>query len=351
METCHNPSMASPSINDGWLRGAGILGFGLSIPHLTGLFGPLGPSDPAYWLGLPWFLLLAATIWQSNRWLLFRAREHVDWFADPLRKLLLLLVGVVFGTVPVTLGMLVLWYRFAGLPRVDWTVIEMVTLTNVICVVFVTHVYETVFLIKERESDLVRVAELDRARAEAELEALRAQVDPHFLFNCLNALGHLVTEDAPRARTFVERLARVYRYILASRGRPLVLLREELSFASDYLGLLGVRFGDALRVRIDAPEELSDRRLVPPISLQLLLENAVKHNEVSVDAPLDLRLSVEDERVVVWNARRPKRDVAPSARLGLKNLAERCRRLADRGIDVAEDEGAFSVGLPLLPLR
>jgi two-component system, LytTR family, sensor kinase len=72
---------------------------------------------------------------------------------------------------------------------------------------------------------------------------------------------------------------------------------------------------------------------------------------VSVDAPLDLRLSVEDERVVVWNARRPKRDVAPSARLGLKNLAERCRRLADRGIDVAEDEGAFSVGLPLLPLR
>ncbi len=189
-------------IDDRALRCVGIPGFGIAIPHLTGLFGPYGPRSATYWLGLLWFALLAAIIWHANRWLLFRQREYVDWFRDPLRKLLLLLVGVVFGTVPVTIGMLVLWYRFAGFGAANWAAIEVVTLTNTVCVVFVTHVYETVFLIKERESDLVRVADLERARAEAELEALRAQLDPHFLFNCLNALGHLLEEDPPRARIF-----------------------------------------------------------------------------------------------------------------------------------------------------
>jgi hypothetical protein len=304
-----------------------------------------------YWLGLGWFVLLSATIWHANRWLLFRQREHVDWFRDPLRKLLLLLVGVVFGTVPVTAGMLVFWYRLAGFAAPDWAVIEVVTLTNVICVVFVTHVYETVFLIKERESDLVRVAELERTRAEAELEALRAQVDPHFLFNCLNALGHLVEEDPVRARAFTDRLARVYRYILASHGRSLVLLREEVAFLNDYVGLLTVRFGDALRVRIDAAPELGDRRLLPPISLQLLVENAVKHNELSAEAPLDVHLSVEGERIVVRNPKSPKRDRGASAQVGLKNLGERCRRLAERDLDVREDDATFAVGLPLLPVR
>src|SRR5262249_42538134 len=143
----------------------------------------------------------------------------VDWFRDPIRKIMLLLVGVVFGTVPVTIGMLVAWYRVAGFATVDWHAIMTVTLTNTICVVFVTHVYETVFLIKERVSDLVRVERADRARAEAELEALRAQIDPHFLFNSLNALASLIEDDPPRARDFNERLARVYRYILTSRGR------------------------------------------------------------------------------------------------------------------------------------
>jgi LytS/YehU family sensor histidine kinase len=160
-----------------------------------------------------------------------------------------------------------------------------------------------------------------------------------------------MTEDPARARTFNEKLARVYRYILASRGRALVLLREELSFVDDYLGLLAVRFGDALRVRIEAPDAIGDRKLVPPISLQLLLENAVKHNELSAESPLDVRLAVQGERVVVWNQKRPKRDVGPSARVGLKNLGERCKRLADRGIDVADDERGFEVALPLLPLR
>ncbi len=334
------------TLDDRLLRAVGIPGFGISIPHLTGLFGPIGPRQAAYWAGLAWFVALAASIWHTNRWLLFKQREHVDWFRQPLQKILLLLVGVVFGTVPVTIVMLRAWYAFAGL-LVSVPTIQMVTLINTICVVFVTHVYETVFLVKEREADLLEVAELGRAKAEAELEALKNQIDPHFLFNSLNTLAYLIDHDPAGAREFNERLARVYRYILSSRGRPLVLLAEELEFLDDYAALLGVRFGDALRIRREGEGRL-DRLLLPPISLQVLLENAVKHNEFSRAEPLDVRLSIEDRAIVLENPKRPRRDPPPSAGVGLKNLAERCRLATGEAVVVKDGEDGFTVRLPLL---
>jgi LytS/YehU family sensor histidine kinase len=281
--------------------------------------------------------------------LLFRQREHVVWFREPMQKILLLLAGVLFGTVPVTIAMLVGWYRFAGFAGADWRTIETVTLTNTICVIFVTHVYETVFLIKERESDLLRVERADRARTEAELEALRAQLDPHFLFNSLNTLASLIDHDPARARDYNERLARVYRYILASRGRALVLLSEEMEFVEDYLSLLGVRFGDALRVSTERGGVALDRKMVPPIALQVLLENAVKHNELSSSSPLEVCVVIEDERVSVSNARRPRRDVTRSDHVGLRNLAERYRVVAQATIEVVDKADSFAVVLPLLP--
>jgi hypothetical protein len=336
-------------LDDRLLRGIGIPAFGLSIPHLAGLFGTHTALEGIYWLGLAWFVLLSAVIWHANRWLLFKQREHVDWFREPIQKIMLLLVGVVFGTVPVTIGMLVAWYRFAGFAAVNWDAIVMVTLTNTICVVFVTHVYETVFLIKERESDLVRMERAERARAEAELEALRAQLDPHFLFNSLNALASLIEEDPARARDFNERLARVYRYILTSRGRALVLLSEEMEFVEDYLSLLCIRFGAALRVTTDHGSSPLDRQMLPPIALQVLLENAVKHNELSTSSPLEVRLVIEDGRACVSNARRPRRDILPSACVGLRNLAERYRVVAHASIEIDDQADSFAVRLPLLP--
>jgi len=334
-------------IDDRLLRTVGILGFGLSIPHLTHLFGPYNPRSPVWWLGHLWFVLLAALIWNTNRWLLFQQQRHADWFAHPLRKIMLLLTGVAFGTVPVTLAMLLAWYAAAGFAAPDRAAIQTVTLVNVICVVFVTHVYETVFLIKAREEDLLEVERLSRSRAEAELEAWKAQVDPHFLFNSLNTLAYLIEHDRERAAAFNDALARVYRYILASRGRHLVLLREELGFLDDYLALLTLRFGDAIHVTRDdgiAP----DRRLVPPIALQTLVENAVKHNEFSRAHPLELRLDVAADAVTVSHPRRPRRDPVASAGVGLLNLAERCRLTTGRAIEVNDQPATFAVTLPLL---
>ena len=333
-------------LNDLRIRLAGIPFFGIVIPNLTGLFGPIGPRSALYWIGYVWFVLLSGLIWQGNRYFMIQQRRYYDWFDHPWRKVTLLLFANVFYTAPLTLLMLAAWYRFAGFAAIDWGVVRLVTLMVVICVVFITHVYETVYLIQQRESDLVAVARLDRARAEAELLALKSQVSPHFLFNSLNALAHLIPHDPERALRFTEGLADTYRYILTNGERDLVPLADELAFAEGYVGLLQLRFGDAIRMAVEGPPRI-DSLLVPPISVQVALENAVKHNVFDREAPLDVRLRISTDRVSVTNPLRPK--AAPgSPRLGLANLDERCRRVTGQGIEVRLHGAEFEVVVPVL---
>ncbi len=344
-----DPPHTTVLLNDGRIRALGIPFFGTVIPNATGLFGPLGPRDTAYWLGYAWFVLLAGLIWQGNRYFLIQQRLYYDWFRHPVRKVSLLLFANVFWTAPLTAAMVAAWYRLAGFPAVDWAALRIVVAVNVVCVVFITHVYETVHLIEQREGDLVAVARLEQARSEAELQALKAQIDPHFLFNSLNALSHLIPRDPERAVAFSDGLAETYRYILASSERDLVPLGEELAFVEAYVALLRLRFGDAVALDttgLDA--EATRAHLLPPISLQLLVENAVKHNAFDAALPLVVALALDGDRLRVTNPLRPKSSARPSARVGLRNLDERCRRVLKRGLETRAADGRFEALLPLL---
>ena len=360
------PDAAPPNpgvrLDDRPMMTVGVLAFGISIPLLSGLYGDLRASDPRLWVGAVGFVALAAAIWLGNRWLLFKQREHFDWFASPWRKLGMLVSANVLFTAPLTLVSLAAWFRLRGV-GVDAQALQVVTLTNVICVVFVTHAYETVFLIRERQGDLLRVAQLERIRAQAELDALKAQIDPHFLFNSLNTLGHLVTSDAPAARAFCDTLAEVYRYVLASRGRDLVPLAEELAFVQAYHRLLALRFGAAIgleiddgrdaggpRTRVDAEAE-NGTALLPPLALQTLVENAVKHNQLGPGAPLVVRIAVRADGVAVANAILARSSLRPSSGVGLRNLDERCRALTGRGLEKTAAGGTFSVFVPTTGAR
>lgn len=336
-------------IDDRWARAIGIPGFGLIIPRVTGLLAGLGPAQIGWWIGSLWFLGIALGIWHGNRWLLFEQRRHFGWFEHPLRKLSMLLAAIVLFTTPLTVGTLLAWYGWRGLVP-EWDAIRTVVLINVICVVFVTHAYETVFLIKEREGDLLRVARLDRARAEAELAAFLAQVDPHFVFNSLNTLGHLIETDRERAVSFNQHLAGVYRYLLRQRGRSLVPLREELGFCRAYLELMTIRHGTALRCELPEIGPALEHARLPPTALQLLIENAIKHNEVGEHAPLDIVIELDAApaapAVIVRNLRRPRRSLRESAGVGLRNLDERSKLAIGRGLEI-EQTSEFRVRVPL----
>jgi hypothetical protein len=349
------------TFDDRMLMTCGSVAFGVAIPLLTGLYGPLGPSDARFWLGAALFIALAFAIWGGNRWLLFKQRQHFDWFNQPARKLMMLVTANVLYTAPVTAAGLLMWFHAAGLP-VDGQALQVVVLTNVICVLFVTHAYETLFLIRERESDLTRVERLQRLRAQAELAALKAQVDPHFLFNSLNVLGHLIAHDAPRAREFCDTLAEVYRYVLDSRRHDMVPLDDELAFVRRYDRLLQLRFGAAVRLRFDpALEAVADGAhwRIAPLAIQTLIENAVKHNQAAPEAPLLVALrwqpgavpsdagAAREPAIEVENRRRPRSSVLPSSGTGLRNLDERCRLLTGRGLRVRDEDGTFVVNVPI----
>ena len=336
-------------VNDKLIRIIGVQFFGIVIPNATGL---IRSSDRSvtYLLGAyGYFILLATLIWQGNRFFLFRLQKKFDWFIHPLQKTVVLLAMNVFYTVPLVIGMLLLWFTMVGLP-VDWQIIKTTAIICVVSVVFITHVYETVFLIKQRQNDIVRGEQLERAKAEAELEALKNQIDPHFMFNSLNSLSHLIDENQDKAKQFTESLAEVYRYILSNKDRELVILEDEIAFLNKYIGLLKLRFGQALVIKMNFDTNALSEFLIPPISIFIALENVVKHNEISQKSPLVTGIDIESDALRVVNKIVKKKSLYHSTKIGLNNLNERFSMIVGKGVDVEDDGQTFRLTLPLLKL-
>lgn len=263
---------------------------------------------------------------------------------------MVLVFANVFFTAPLTVFVLMVWDRLAGFGTIRWDVIEIVTLMNVIAVAFITHVYETVYLIRQRENDLLSFEKLERAKAQAELEALKGQIDPHFMFNSLNTLSYLIEEDPKKAHQFNDSLADVYRYILQNRNRELVYLKEEIDFVNSYVTLLQLRFGNTVRWSpLDEQDHLS--WLIPPISLQILVENAVKHNQFDENHPLLITTQIQDQLLCVKNAVRQKINRKDSPGIGLKILTERYLLIVKRSVDIVRHNGTFEVRLPLIKVE
>jgi hypothetical protein len=343
------PLINEVKLNDNLIRLIGIPAFGIIIPNLTGLFASLSLHTIGYWLGYIYFIGLAAMIWQGNRYLLFRTRKRFTWFNKPIEKLVLLFMNNVFYTTPLTIAWLCLWYRRAGFD-IKWNTIIVVALVNVICVLFVTHVYETVFMVKEQEGEQLKNAELSRAKAEAELTALKNQIDPHFMFNSLNTLSHLIDTDKKKALLFTENLADVYRYILSQKDQTLVLLEDELEFTHKYTELLHLRFGEALIIKKRFNGMAEKNYLIPPTSVFVAFENAVKHNEISEQWPMHIDVDVRDGNLLIINTIRQRNAVQHSSKIGLKNLDERFRIITGKNIHTEKKEEKFSVILPLTTL-
>jgi LytS/YehU family sensor histidine kinase len=216
------------------------------------------------------------------------------------------------------------WYHLFQNGRVEWNTVYLSTSIILICVIFIAHTYETVFLVKESETEKIKSEKLLRAKTEAELKALNSHIDPHFLFNSLNTLSYLIEETPAKALEFNDNLADVYRYILRNRSTELITLDDELEFTGKYFSLLEKRFGNAVRLNVEHQHDIAGF-LIPPISLQSLIENAVKHNSFSTQNPLVILIVCTEKYVSVKNNRRPRNDVRVSEKTGLNNLRERCR--------------------------
>ena len=204
---------------------------------------------------------------------------------------------------------------------------------------------------KQAESDQLKKEQLERAKAEAELEALKNQVDPHFIFNSLNTLSHLIEDKPEKAKLFNDNLAEIYRYILQNKARDLILLKEEIEFVKHYFSLLRIRFEDAVELQIQVDDSIAEQYLIPPISLQILVENAIKHNEFSDQNPLRIHIQLGDQALTVRNEVRKKQLRKPSSGIGLKNLDERYQLITSKQMKIDGNETEFIVGLPVLKIE
>jgi LytS/YehU family sensor histidine kinase len=203
------------------------------------------------------------------------------------------------------------------------------------------------FLQSWRQAE-INAEKLKAAHISSQFETLKNQVNPHFLFNSLNVLTNLVYDDQDTAAKFIKQLSQVYRYVLESKDRNLVSLKIELEFVDSFIFLQKMRFGESLHVSINVPEDMR-MHLVPPLAIQMLLENAIKHNIVSKNNPLNIDLYIEKNVLVVKNNLQRKNIIPEeSSGIGLKNIAERYNYLTNLEVKVLEQDGLYMVKLPLI---
>ncbi|KAA3436958.1 sensor histidine kinase [Rufibacter hautae] len=206
-------------------------------------------------------------------------------------------------------------------------------------------------MILQRKSAQIAVenSELKMNHAIAQHQHLKHQLQPHFLFNSLNTLKSLIKKQRPEAEEYLVRLSALLRASISSGNETTIPLQEELKLCVDYLEMQKVRFKDSFSYTIDIPEHILSTGCLPIFSLQLLVENAIKHNAFTVEEPLRIRISYSPEDTIsVWNNRKPKQSLEPSSGIGLKNLAERYQVICGHGVAIKETDQYFSVELKLL---
>jgi sensor histidine kinase YesM len=212
---------------------------------------------------------------------------------------------------------------------------------------FVALVYEIIFLTRERQVDRQVVDHLDKELMQAEINVLRNELDPHFVYNSLMPLYYLVKNDVQKAEAFACNLIQVYQYFLENRQNDFITLEEELKFVRHYFFLLQIRYKDGVKLAVNIHGD-TRHLMVLPLSLQLVIENVIKHNELDGDTPLKISICIEKNCLVVTNELRSKMQSAPSSGIGLRNLRARYRILADSDIVVARGKGSFVVRIPLI---
>jgi hypothetical protein len=207
--------------------------------------------------------------------------------------------------------------------------------------------FHAVFFFKKNQEKKVKESQIVAQTQTAKFDALKNQLDPHFLFNSLNVLTSLIEENPDKAQDFTTSLSKIYRYVLEQKNKDLVSVDEELKFAKTYMSLLKMRFEDS--IVFDIPEQASnpDSKVVP-LSLQLLLENAVKHNMVTEKNPLHIKIYEKDGLLFVENNLQIKQIVKKSSGVGLSNITQRYQLLTNRKVIINQQANSFAVAIPML---
>jgi sensor histidine kinase YesM len=281
-----------------------------------------------------------------NRWQFRYDHGHIDYE----RYLKGLFVFIIFSLMLYGLLVIFPWYLYYGsIKGLVFNFLEVQLFTYMTTVI--SGIYFCILsffdILKNMHKARFRKEKYGQERAQAQLETLKNQISPHFLFNSLNALSSLIYIDEDKASRFVDGLSTIFDYVLQNKDKDLVPLKKELEFAEAFFYLLKIRFRDNLKLQLQIPALHLQYRL-PPLTLQLLIENAIKHNIVSKDEPLTIDLFVEEDYLIVRNKLQLRETPSDSTGVGLKNIIRRYEYLTSRPVDILRTEAYFTARIPLL---
>lgn len=303
----------------------------------------VGPVNQLFYFGLT---LLIVTL--SRRWSQ-KLDQEMAWETGISRRLvtqLLLSFGLTLFVVTILRNAIIsLFSHESRYIRVgDEWVISLVFIGFILVIALIDL---GIFLMQQWRETATEAERVRKENMEFRFDRLRNQINPHFLFNSLNTLASLVYQSPETASQFVRQLARVYRYVLENRDKELISLAEEWEFIEAYLFLVKIRFDEGLRFEIQIPEE-ARRNWIAPMTLQLLIENALKHNIVSFSKPLKVSIRVSGDWLIVENNLQLKSSPEPGTKTGLDNIKTRYAMMTGRQVKVEQTAEIFKVEIPLL---
>ncbi|MBN1144518.1 MAG: histidine kinase [Bacteroidales bacterium] len=290
------------------------------------------------------WLLISLIIHLFRKWFL----NVRFWFRLTLQLIVSTLMTILITRVLYSLGSL--WFiHYADFCK-DFDIVEEAKdlyITTVLFALLINIIYESFYLYLKLSEKAIETERYKKESIEAQYQNLTSRLNPHFLFNSLNTLTTIVEEDPPKAVGYIRELSTVYRYVLNSQKATWVQLDAEMIFAQSYVTLLKMRFEENFRVSIDICEKYHPYHVLA-MTVQLLIENAVKHNEISNGNPLEVRIFCSNDRLIVTN-KKQKRNILPSTtKVGLLNISERYKFLVNKEVIVEDGEDMFTVRVPLI---
>jgi two-component system, LytTR family, sensor kinase len=296
-------------------------------------------------------LTVVLGVWELNRLVENKLERLTAFFKQRIHPLILLFIFSMINVVIVSVVSMEILYPLLNMPmQINNSHLTLLMAFGFRVNLFLNCLNAIVYYMNRLKKTQLEAEQLKKISIEAQFEALRNQINPHFLFNCFNVLSSLVYKDADTSAKFIAQLSNVYRYLLYNQEKKVVELKEELSFLDSYLFLLKIRFSDNMSVENQIKED-GEPRFIAPAVLQMLIENAIKHNVVSKKNPLRIRIFSENGSICVSNNLQEKEVKEFSTQVGLKNISSRYRFLSDEEVKIERTSHEFTVKIPLVQVE
>lgn len=304
-------------------------------------------SGPVLWFGLGWFALISFLLWIGNRLLTRRLDRKLSWTRwGNYRFFTQLFAGLFYLLLLINSTYYAIKLPLTGTPpSVPQLVVANVW--GIVVFVPVFSIYFSLYFLRYWRKTELEMIRFQKESFRSQLDSLKNHLDPHFLFNNLNILAALIDKNKESSKEFIHKFAEVYRSILKSKAEDLILLSEEMKFIDSYIYLIKTRFEENIQFKVEVKDT---DMMLPPLAIQMLVENAIKHNIITEKEPLVIEIrQIENQLVISNNINKSKNEETSGT--GISNIRQRYAHFTDKPVEVSEENGKFEVRIPLLEIE